>query len=152
MAVLWETEFYAISVVTGKMERFRGMFISADNMQLATQAARIMKLDYLQLTGEWYESYEHVTMDDEFYKKLTDPHNIVKDMTFDEFMDWLELAIGIEDLEAAREEFIKAGDLEEYVKVINTHIKIKYGEEDQEENDPEDEKDKGEADSTIEES
>lgn len=123
---VWETEFYAVSVVTGDLERFQGMYISGETYQEAVKNLRLMKLDYVQLTGTSFLSIQHAIMDEKFYQKLSDPRNIVKDMTYDDFSDWLDLALSKEDLLEAREAFVEAGDLEEYIKVIDAHIKVKY--------------------------
>lgn len=121
--VLWETEFYAISMVTGKMERFRGMFIQAHTLQAAIEHARAIKLDYLQFTGTWYKDFDHVRMDEEFYNRLPN----IREMSYDDFVDWLDLALTKDDLMAVREEVLKIPELSEHLKVIDLQIKLKYG-------------------------
>lgn len=132
--VLWETEFYAISQITGEMQRYRGMFIQANSLQQAMKNARKMKLDYLQMTGDWYPDMEHVQMDKEFYAKLIDPIKMAA-MEYDEFNDWLDKAISKEDLLAARSEMEKVPTLEEHIKILDLHIKIKYDDNEEEEED-----------------
>jgi hypothetical protein len=125
--LLWETQFFAISAMTGEIETYRGMFIQSETLQNATKGMRALGLDYLQLTGVSYNSYDEIDKEETLYKALIDPHNIVKGMTFDDFMEWLEIATTEDDLLAAKEAFIEAKGLDEYVKVIDIHIKLKYG-------------------------
>jgi len=127
--ILWKTEFFALSVITGEIETFDGAYIKADTITDAMVTMRAMGLDYLQLTGEWFKDSESVDMNNEFYKKLISPDTIIKDMSFDEFTDWLDLALEKEDLIAAREEFEKVEGLEDYVTIINIYIK-KYDKKD----------------------
>lgn len=142
--VLWETEFYAISVVTGTVERFRGMFVQAHSLQEAFLAAREMKLDYLQFTGEWFRDFDHVRMDETFYKQLLQDQ--VLKMDFDEFLDWLDLASTKKDLIVAREHFSDLDDFTEHVKIID--MKIKQYEEKKKDNNSEE----GDSGSQVEES
>lgn len=132
MMVLWETEFFALSVITGEVESFRGVYIKADTIVNAMLTVRNMELDYLQLTGNWFTDIEAVGMNEEFYKKLTSPKNIVENMSFDEFADWLDLALGKDDLIAAKREFEKEGGLDEHIKIINIYIE-KYDEKNKDE-------------------
>lgn len=137
---VWETEFYAVSVITGDLERFQGMYISGDTYQEAVKNIRLLKLDYVQLTGTSFASIQHAIMDEKFYQKLSDPKNIVKGMTYDDFSNWLDLALSKEDLLEARTAFEEVGGLEEYIKVIDAHIKVKYDdkEDNEEEEEPQD--------------
>jgi len=131
--LLWETEFFALSVVSGVIESYTGVLIEATTLQEAMKISRDAGMDYLQFTGGAYESQQDYKVDKEFYQKLTNPHNIVGDMDYDQFCDWLDLATCVEDLQAARREFEKAKGLEEYIKVIDAQIKLKYDKENNQE-------------------
>jgi hypothetical protein len=126
--LLWETEFYALSVVTGELESFRGVYIQARHFAEALKIMRKDKLDYLQLTGKWFADAEAVMSDRDFYEKLTDPQNIVKGMSYDEFMEWLDLALCRKDLTSALERFKNTEGMEDYVKILEIYIK-NYDEE-----------------------
>lgn len=121
--VLWETEFYALSFLDGEMKSFRGMFIEAETYQNALKVLRKMDLDYLQLTGDFFDDFDSIKNHDEFYEKLTSPKNIVKDMDYDAFMNWLELAECKKDLEDALERFKGEEGMEDYVNVIKIFIR-----------------------------
>lgn len=142
---LWETEFFAVSVMDGKIKSYRGIFIQADTLPNAVVAIRNMKLDYLQLTGEKYLNFEQVIMDDKFHDKLGNISELVKDMDFDEFSDWLELALTKEDLLKARRTLEKEVGLEKHIKIIDAYIKRyeEKGESDKEEDDEESKEEMG---------
>jgi hypothetical protein len=123
--LIWETEFTALSVVSGELTIYRGPFVKADTMQEAVKHARVEGMDYLVVTGKWYEDIEEVRKEDEFYEKLDE----AKGMDYDDFCDWLDLVTDKEQLEKIREEFSQEGGLKEYLKIIDTQIKHKYGEE-----------------------
>jgi hypothetical protein len=132
--LLWETEFFAVSTITGETNSYRGIFIQADTINNAIKHIRGMGMDYLQVTGTSFNSFEEILATDIFYNKLTNPKNIVKDMSYDEFMDWLELAVTKDDLLAAKRAFEKEGGLEDHIKIIDLHIKLKYGKDNEEDN------------------
>lgn len=131
--VLRETTFFGISQVTGLLQPFEGMYVQASTLPEAIHAARAAKLDYLQFTGRFFNSFEETLMNEGFYEKLTDPRNIVKNMNIDDFYEWLDLAVEKQDLLKAREEFSKHNELSEHVKVIDGHIKNKYEKKDDKE-------------------
>jgi len=131
--VLWETTFFGVSQVTGLLQQFTGMYVQASTLPEATYAARVAKLDYLQFTGRFFNSFEETLMNEEFYEKLTDPRNIIKDMNIDDFYDWLDLAVEKQDLLKAREEFSKHNELSEHIKIIDGYIKNKYEKKDDKE-------------------
>ena len=140
--LLWETEFYALSVVTGEVERFSGTYVEAYTLQEALKSIRKLNLNYLQLTGTWFDTAQDILTDEAFYEKLTDPANIVKGMSYDDFQDWLDLALTRDDLVAALERFKKEKGLMDYVKVIEAYIKNydeKDGKEDNSKESPDEE-------------
>lgn len=140
--LLWETEFYALSVVTGEVERFSGTYVEAYTLQDALKSIRKLNLNYLQLTGTWFDTAQDILTDEAFYEKLTDPANIVKGMSYDDFQDWLDLALTRDDLVAALERFKKEKGLMDYVKVIEAYIKNydeKDGKEDNSKESPDEE-------------
>lgn len=123
----WETKMFALSQITGELTQYIGRYVEAKTFQQALLTLRRDGLDWLQLTGKAYDSIDEVENETIFYEKLTDPHNLINELEgYDGFMDWLDLATCREDLESAREAFLEAGGLEEYVKVIETQINLKY--------------------------
>ena len=123
----WETYFYAVSRITGEVTAYPGMHLMAPTYEDAMKFLKDKHLDYINLTGGYYESLEEMQIDEKFYKKLTNPKNIVKDMSYDDFVDWLDLADDKEDLLAARDAFEREEGMEEYVKIINSQIRHRYG-------------------------
>lgn len=144
--VLWETEFFAISVVTGEVECFAGIYIEAETMQQATSVMRRMGLDYLQLTGAWFLNAQEIKKEmekegldvtmlgegnadrdpyelDKIYEGIIRPSNLVKNMSYDNFHDWLDLSDCREDLMSTLIAFKTEGGLEDYVKIIEIYIK-----------------------------
>ena len=124
--ILWETEFFAVSVLSGEIESYRGVFIQAPSIQEAFKIARVTKLDYLQFTGKSFPDMEAVMRDEEFYDKLDSLKEEIKSMDFDAFYDWLDLANSLEDLINAKNEFEGVAGMEEHVKIIEMYIN-KYG-------------------------
>ena len=140
--LLWETEFYALSVVTGEVERFSGTYVEAYTLQEALKSIRKLNLNYLQLTGTWFDTAQDILTDEAFYEKLTDPAKVVKGMSYDDFQDWLDLALTRDDLVAALDRFKKEKGLTDYVKVIEAYIKNydeKDGKEDNSKESPDEE-------------
>lgn len=130
----WETYFYAVSRLTGEVTAYPGMHLMAPTYEDALQFLKSRNLDYINLTGGYFDSLEQLMTNEKFYKKLTNPHNIVKDMTYDDFIDWLDLAETEEDLIYAKEAFKEEKGLEEYVKIIESQIKHRYGKKNKKKN------------------
>jgi len=120
---LWETEFYALSVLNGDLESFRGIFIEAPNIQEALRIVRRMKLDYLQLTGVWYKDFKAIRMEEEFEEVINEGFEAVKSMSYDEVMDWLDKASDREDLERLLIDFGNEKGMEEHKKIIEQYLK-----------------------------
>jgi hypothetical protein len=121
--LLWETEFYALSVVTGKLELFSGTYVEAQDIQDALKAIRKMGLNYLQLTGVWFDNVEDVLAEDDFQDKLEEPAEVSKGMSFDDFSDWLEKSSSREGLVEALKRFRAEEGMEDYVKIIKAYIR-----------------------------
>lgn len=121
--VLWETEFYALSILTGNLESFRGLFIEAETLQQALKVLRDKKLDYLQLTGEHFASLQAILDADNFYEKLSSPRDAIKGMSYDEFYAWLDLAPDKETLVETLDTFKGERGMEHYVKVLEIYIR-----------------------------
>lgn len=124
----WETYFYAVSRETGEVKSYPGMHLMAESYEAALQFLKLRNLDYINLTGNYFETLEQLMTNEKFYKGLSDPRNIIKDMTYDDFIDWLDLAETEEDLLYAKDAFKAEEGLEEYVKIIESQIKHRYGE------------------------
>lgn len=121
----YETEFFALCVITGEIKPFIGTYVAAPDLSNALKFIRESGFDYLQLTGNYYKSYDEMISHTKFYQKLSDPKGLVKAMNYDDFNDWLDLALSIDDLNAAKIEFKKV-ELFEYVKIIDAYIKNKF--------------------------
>lgn len=142
---LWEAEFFAVNFQTGVTERIVSThYFSGVNFEQAQLSLVRANMPWLRLTGNWFSDLQAINDYNNFYEIVKDPKNIVEGMDYDDFMDWLELG-DKDDIEAAIVEFEKAG-LTEHVKVMKAHLKINYGES--EENNTEE----GEEDSPVEES
>ena len=142
--VLWQTEFFAVNVTTGLVDKFRGIFITAASLADAYVALRKMNMPFLQLSGQWFRDFEVVLMNDKFKKPINDATLDIEKMSFDEFCDWLDNAINPDALAEAREIVLKTVKTpEEHLKIINTYIKRMYEEnnkkEDSSEEDSEEE-------------
>lgn len=136
---LWETEYWAINFASGQIEAVvADHYVRAVNLEQAVFALSRMNMPWLKVNGNWFNNQQTATNHNEFYDKLSKPEVLTKDMSFDEFLDWLEL--GTEsDVRAAIAAFEKDG-LDEHVKVMKIHLKLKYGKKD-------DDKAEGQADS-----
>lgn len=62
--------------------------------------------------------------DDETMRNIMHPANIVRDMDYDDFMDWLDIG-GLDDVLAARDAFNECGMMQ-HVNIIDSYIKNKY--------------------------
>lgn len=120
--VLWETEFYALSVLTGNVECFRGAYIQANGFQEALKIMRRDRLDYLQLTGKWFADADAIESDQAFTDKLADPEGDILGMSYDDFMDWLDLAVSKEDLIKALDTFRGRKGFNDYVKILTVYL------------------------------
>lgn len=123
---LWETEYWVINFATGTMERvISDEYVPAMNAQQAAEKLVASGKPWLRLTGQWFNQKQEVIDHNEFYEKLSTPSVLTEDMNFDEFLDWLDLGTE-EDVQAAIKAFEKDG-LDEHVKVMKVHLKLKYG-------------------------
>jgi hypothetical protein len=118
--LLWETEFYAVSVITGEVEGFTGAYIQAYDIQGAMRSIRNLNLDYLQLTGTFFDSEEAIREDK---GESTEPEEVETRMSYDEFSDWLDLASTREGLVEALARFRDTEGMSDYVKIIEGYIK-----------------------------
>lgn len=134
---LWELEYWAMNFVTGTLESIiSDEYVSAVNAQHAAEKLTTIGKPWLRLTGNWFNDVPSVQNHNAFYEKLTQPSTLVEDMTYNEFMDWLELSDCKEDIQSAIEAFEVDG-LTEHVKIMKIYLKDKYG--DEEENDDQEE-------------
>ena len=99
--LLWETEFFAISIITGRVRVYNGMLIQAESFVSAYEKLRDLKQDFLQLNGVWYKDpdiqeakRESKEMRRKVAKENDKPIKSIKvineDFSYDEFMDWLD--------------------------------------------------------------
>lgn len=130
---LWEAEFLALNFVNGTIEKVISThYFLGVNMEQAQRSLVQAGMPWLRLTGNWFSTQQDALNYNQFYEVVKDPHTIVKGMTYDDFNDWLELGTK-EDIESAIEAFKEAGGLEDHIKVMEVHIKLKYGDKDEEE-------------------
>lgn len=124
--LLWETEFFAVSMITGDIETFRGIFINANTLPDAQKSIRRMRMDFLQLTGNWFKNFEEVIKNDKFYKPIEKEEIDISSMSFDDFCEWLDNALTVDDLMEAKL-IVKetCEDPTEYLKIIEIFIKQK---------------------------
>lgn len=124
--LLWETEFFAVSMITGDIETFRGIFINANTLPDAQKSIRRMRMDFLQLTGNWFKNFEEVIKNDKFYKPIEKKEIDISSMSFDDFCEWLDNALTVDDLMEAKL-IVKetCEDPTEYLKIIEIFIKQK---------------------------
>ena len=120
--LLWETEFYALSVLTGELESFRGTYIEAYDLQSAIKAVRKRGMDYLQLTGTFFDDVDDILRDESFYEGLEKEPEL--GMSFDDFTDWLDQASGREALTEALEKYKELAGMGDYVKIIEAYLKL----------------------------
>lgn len=133
---VWQTQLTALNYKTGRMEQFISPhYFEAVNFEQAHERLHHSGMDYLQLTGTWFNSLEDAMNYTKFYEDISDPYNLTKNMTYDEFHDWLGLGTE-EDVVAALERFREDGRVKEHVKMIEGYLRMKYGWK--EENDEED--------------
>jgi len=153
MKLFWETEFFAVSNITGKIERFEGIYVEGTSQSDALINARELGLDYLQITGNKFSKEELESITDPFMEDLSEEPKAILDeetdkekvkgmesfqdfssvldlMGFDDFASWIE--------NMDKQELIKLKHIlslgeknEEQIKIINVYIK-KYEEKDKE--------------------
>lgn len=135
---VWTTEFFAVNIVTGGVDKYKGTYIEAPDLATAVAGARAMGWDYLQFTGESYRDLDHAQMTAEFYDRLT--RDAIIEMNYNEFMDWLELIETEDELLTTRKYLSRFDEFEEHIKVINVKLK-EYAKENNEEKEEGDEED-----------
>lgn len=123
----WEVEYFAMDSVIGKLVRVLADFlIEHENMEGASGKLALLGSHHYRLSGNWFKTPQDAINTRDFYDALTDPHNIVKGMSYDDFIDWLNLSSEREDIVKAIARFKEAGDLEDHIKVMELHLKLKY--------------------------
>ena len=122
--LLWETRFFALSQISGNLEGYRGIFIEALTITDAMKSVRKMNAPYLYLTGDWYRDFESIAQNDSFHKPIKEKTLNVEKMSFDDFCDWLDNSLTLDDLLQARnivKETVKTP--QEHFKIIDNYIK-----------------------------
>lgn len=121
--VLWETKFFAISNITGRLEEYEGMLIKANNLLDASMFLRKQKgTEYLQLTGIWYQDMQAYVDENTFLDKLVEFEKPLKGMSFDDLYDWLKKAPTVDDLKLAKDRILQEGGMEDYIPLIDRLI------------------------------
>lgn len=125
---VWETKLTAVNHHTGSLQQYIApQYFAGVNYQEAAEQLSKSGFTYLQLTGESFLSIEEASNLRKIYDDITEPYNLVSDMTTDEFLDWIALADDINTLQDALEAFRNDGRVGEHVKMIEGYIKFKYG-------------------------
>lgn len=133
---LWEAEFFAMDFETHELTNYTsGFYFEGVNFEEASKELKNSGLTYLRLTGKYFKDTQSVYDTNAFYEKIIKPSNLVKDMSYDDFIDWLDLG-DEEDVMAALDAFKKDG-VTEYVKIIKAYLKNRYGTKNEEKNDNE---------------
>lgn len=124
---VWQTQLTAINHKTGDLEQFISPhYFQGYNYQHAHESLSKSGMDYLQLTGVWFNSVDDAMNHTKFYETFSEPYNLTKGMTFDEFHDWLALG-EMDDVIAALYRFREDGRVQQYVEMIEGYLKHKYG-------------------------
>lgn len=125
----WKTHFFAISAVTGEIEKFEGMVVEAENIAQATTLIRESEASYLQLTGEVANKSQIIDVDideiftEEDYRVIP----IVEGLNFDEFYDWICLFKTEEGLRSLITLLASyPNKFKEKIKVIENRIKNQF--------------------------
>ncbi len=123
--VVWQSQVTAINHQTGDLEQFISPhYFEGVNFQEAHENLKKSNLVYLQLTGVWFKSVDEAVNHTKFYEDFSEPYNLTRGMSFDEFHDWLALGTE-EDVIAALERFRQDGRVQSYVEMIEGYLKHK---------------------------
>ena len=139
---MFETEFYALSIMTGDIQKYLGDYIIAPSIDKAVQILRDAENDYLQVNGKWkyieeaddadfnYEvSIEKVEeIIDEELENASKAISFIKDLEYDDFIDYLE-SLSLYELQNL---LINLGKNKKDLKlkgIIATHIKLNHKED-----------------------
>lgn len=131
--VLWETEFFAISMLSGQLEKYRGLYIKAKEFTEAMKWMRAFNLTHLQLTGRYFNNFDEVVRSNMSKEGEMDIYKMdISKMAFDDFMDMLDNAETIEDLIDIKEMVVRDEAPEAYINIINNRIDEYENEEEDE--------------------
>ncbi len=141
---VWQTEYFALNFLTGEMERaISDYYFEGVNFEQAQLSLVRAKKPWLRLTGNWFinkadikedfdlpevisESRDAGDIRDDLYKAISDPENLVKDMSVDDFLDWLNISDKLDDILATQKAFLKSKVDDKYNRLIIGHLKHKY--------------------------
>lgn len=135
----WETEFFAVSVLTGDVENYNGIFITAPTIQEAIKVIRESGFSYLQVTGTYFETLQSAMV---YVNNIKDEKNISKKdsmlkkfetMSFEEICRMLDNQPKekIEELISMESKF---PNFVEQFKAVKGYYKNKYGDKEKGEN------------------
>lgn len=135
---VWQSEYFALNFQTGELERaISPHFFQGVNFEQAQLSLVRAKLPWLRLTGNWFinqedqaklvTSGENTEVDEltDFYEGFIDPKELTKDMSVDDFLDWLNISDKLDDILATLKQF-KAAGMGKHVRLIIVHLKHKY--------------------------
>lgn len=127
MMKLWESEHFSLNLLTGEIEKIKSEYcFEGVNFEQGQLALVKSKLPHLRLTGGWYEKGgETIEKLINVYEELVDPVELVKYLTDDEFLDWLDEGTE-EDVRATLSKF-QESKMGKYLGFIIGHLKHKYG-------------------------
>ena len=137
--------------MTGLVTTYHAGFVNAPNIKEAIRSFEEDGMPYVivmqhdipmvgtfvdekDLTQKGEVNVKEIDEVESAYSTFSDPRNITKDMTYDDFMDWLDLSRSEQDIVSAIVAFEKVG-LKEHVKIMKQYLKDNYGDkkEDEEE-------------------
>jgi len=123
---------YAKSPRTGLDTNYFVGYVSASNLEEAIRSYEEDNMPWVTVIAEAKE----IDVVKDIKKEYTDtinPREIVKDMNYDDFMDWLSISEGRDYIESAIKAFSKEGDdLLDYVLIMKQFLKDKYGDRSEE--------------------
>lgn len=136
---VWQSEYFALNFATGEMERaISDMYFEGTNFEQAQLSLVRSNKPWLRLTGNWFidttsnlpevvaESRDAGDIRSDLYKEISDPENLVKDMSVDDFLDWLNISDKLDDILATQKAFLKSNVDDKFNRLIVGHLKHKY--------------------------
>ena len=137
----WESECVALNFNTGELQKvISPIYFQGVNFEQAQKALVKSNMPCLRLTGNYLldeflevipegqdEQREdsNITQIVDAYDNIIDPKVLTKNMTIDDFIDWLDLASSVEDILAAMKIFKREGFLKHY-RLMLGYIRHKY--------------------------
>lgn len=127
---IYKQTVQAISPRTGLLTTYELGFIEAESLVEAIRVCEEEGLPFITVSpfednskGVIYKREEDLNA---AYQNISSPSKLVEGMTFDDFMDWLELARNREDVLSAIKAFEREEGMENYIKVMRQYLKDNF--------------------------